>query len=112
VTMTRDEWSALALARRKPNAFPLQCSSTESELPVCRRVWLTVWHRPAQGSTLVCSEGFFGGRRWWSRSRPRRGVMTMTPGYNLDDAFLLGGVCAFLCGLPGRPVCLAFAGQL
>lgn len=57
--------------------FLLQCSSTESKLPGRRRVWLTVWHRPTQASTLP-----------------------------------LGGVCAFLCGLPGRPVCLVSTGQL
>ena len=110
MTMTRAGWSALALARRKPNAFPLGCSSIESELSGRQRVWLTVWHQSAQASTLVCGEGFFGGRRWWNRSRPRGGVMT--PGCNLKGAFLLGGVCAFLCRLAGRHVCLVFAGVM
>ena len=32
--------------------------------------------------------------------------MTITPDCNLDGAFLLDGVCAFLCGLSGRPECL------
>ena len=36
--------------------------------------------------------------------------MTMTLGCNLGDAFLLGGVCAFLCGLPGHLVHLVFVG--
>ena len=60
MTMTRDGWPVLALAWRKPNAFLMQCPSTESELASRRRVWLTVWHRPTQASTLVCGGGFFG----------------------------------------------------
>jgi hypothetical protein len=112
MTMTRDGWSVPVLARRRPSAFPLQCSLIESELPGRRRIWWTVWHRPAQASALVCGEGYIGGRRWWSRSRPRGVVMTMTPDCNLDGAFLLDGVCAFLCGLPGHLVCLIFVGVL
>ena len=92
--------------------FLLQCSSIESEPPGRRRVRWTVWHWLAHASVLVCDRGYIGGRRWWSQSRPHGVVMTMTPDCNLDDALLLDGVCAFLCGLSGRPVGLVFADVL
>lgn len=111
MTMTQYGWTILVQARLKPKAFLLQCSSTESKLSGHRRVWLTVWHRPAQASAFVCGEGFFGARRWWSQSRPRGDVMTMMSGYS-DDAFLFNGVCVFLLGLPSLPVCHVFCEHL
>lgn len=79
-TMKRGGWSVLALARR----FSPIMLVDGVEAARYRRARLTVWHRPTRASAFACGEGYCGGHRWWSRSHPCGGVMTMAPGCNLE----------------------------